>query len=348
MYHSIIVGYGLAGLCYAFQLKKRNRPFLIIDHPSINGASQISSGLCNPFNFKRLTLAWRAPEFFLFAKEFFQSYEKQISGSLFKQMPIYKRLTSAGEINQWSVKYNQPFFKSFFDAQIHKSFSPIGPHGHYGVIHNTFQIDLQWLFKSFLQTIDSSYYVKETFNSNELKMDHSQVKYKRWTSQHIVFCQGYGLKSNPLTRYLPLIGNKGERLVIRSDAIPTDKILKSKCYVIPRFKKHQFWVGATFDRHSKSVQTTSKSKQQLIDDLKQIFSVDYQIISHQSQIRPTVIDRRPLLGKIPNHKRAFVFNGLGIRGIMMAPLLSKWLYHYIEKGVKLPEEVSIDRFNQFH
>ncbi len=344
MFHSIIVGFGLAGLCYALQLKKRNLPFLVIDHPSIIGASQISSGLCNPFNFKRLTLAWRAPDFFLYAKAFFQNYEKQIRGSLVKQMPIYKRLTNARAINQWAVKCNQPFFKSFFESRIQKNFSYGGPHGNYGVIHNTFQIHLEWLFQSVLQSIDSSSYVNEVFNSLELKIDHARVQYKQWTSQHIVFCQGYGLTSNPLTRSLPLIGNKGERLIIRSDAMPTDKILKSKFYIIPLFKKHQFWLGATFDRYSKSIQTTLQSKQQLMDDLKQTLSVGYQIINHQSQIRPTVIDRKPLLGKIPNHKRAFVFNGLGTRGIMMAPLLSKWLFQHIEKQIKLPPEVSIDRF----
>ena len=336
----------MAGLCYALQLKKRDKTFLILDHPSIKGASWISSGLCNPFNFKRLTLAWRAPEFFSYAKKFFQIHEKQIGVSIIKKMPIYKQFNSNRELNQWQIQCNQSFFKSFFNDQIHKSFADDSTHWlGYGVVRNTFQIDLELIFEKFFQTMGSSSYAKEFFDSSELHMDDSKVKYKQWTSQHIVFCQGYGLKSNPLTQHLPLVGNKGEILVIASDGIPQDKILKSKVYVIPQTKKKHFWVGATFDRLSKSTQTTSRSRQKLIDDLNQSLDFDYRIIRHQAQIRPAVIDRRPLLGKISNPSRAYVFNGLGTRGIMMAPLLSKWLYQHIEKDVGLPLEVSMDRFN---
>ena len=31
----------------------------------------------------------------------------------------------------------------------------------------------------------------------------------------------------------------------------------------------------------------------------------------------------------------------------MAPLLSKWLYEFIENGKQLPEEVAIDRFENY-
>ncbi|MCY4161789.1 MAG: FAD-dependent oxidoreductase [Flavobacteriaceae bacterium] len=346
MYHSIIVGFGLAGLCYALQLQKRNKTFLIINHPSIKGASLISSGLCNPFNFKRYTLAWRATDFFSYAKEFFLSHEQQIGMSILRQMPIYKQLDSIGEWNLWQSKCDQPFFHSFFEDQILKNECSYQSRGsEYGVVRCTFQIDLELVFDHFLQSLEEKTYVKEIFDSDELHTDEIKVTYKQWTSQHIVFCQGYGLKSNPLTHRFPLVGNKGEILMITSDAIPNNQILKSKVYVIPLVSKNHFWVGATFDRESKSMQPTSTSRQKLMDDLNQSMDVDFHIVSHQAQIRPTMIDRRPLLGKIPNQSRAFVFNGLGTRGIMMAPLLSQWLYQHIEGNVALPQEIATNRFH---
>ena len=35
---------------------------------------------------------------------------------------------------------------------------------------------------------------------------------------------------------------------------------------------------------------------------------------------------------------------MGTRGVLMAPLLSQWLYEYIENQSKLPEAVDIKRF----
>ena len=59
------------------------------------------------------------------------------------------------------------------------------------------------------------------------------------------------------------------------------------------------------------------------------------------------MDRRPLLGGHPTYKNLYVFNGLGTRGVMMAPLLSKWLYDFIELKKQLPEAVAINRFESY-
>ena len=72
----------------------------------------------------------------------------------------------------------------------------------------------------------------------------------------------------------------------------------------------------------------------------------YTIEKHISYIRPTVKDRRPLLGAHPQHKQLYLFNGLGSRGVLTAPLASNWLYAFIEEGKSLPAAVDIDRFQK--
>ena len=39
-------------------------------------------------------------------------------------------------------------------------------------------------------------------------------------------------------------------------------------------------------------------------------------------------------------------NGMGSRGILLAPTLSYWLYDYIYKGIQIPQEVDIKRFKK--
>ena len=345
MFHSIIVGFGLAGFCYARQLQKRGQSFLILDHPIYRGATPVSAGICNPIILRRFTLAWNAPEFFSYSKNFFENYQKQAKVQLLTRYPIFRPLRDNREVNQWSKVTSKCFFNLFFDPQIRKTYGTINKSSFgYGVVNNIFQVDIYRMFHSFLQGLGRSKYIMDHFQPRHLRMDRLGLTYKNWSAQNIVFCQGYGLKSNSLTEELPLVGSKGEMMLIQADQIPSNVILKSKIFVAPTSKQNQFWVGATFDRGSKSVETTKVAREFLIHHFEQSVGVPFQVVNHQAGIRPTVADRRPLLGRVNNIDRAFIFNGLGTRGLMMGPLLSQWLYDFIESEIPLPIEVSVDRF----
>jgi glycine/D-amino acid oxidase-like deaminating enzyme len=60
-------------------------------------------------------------------------------------------------------------------------------------------------------------------------------------------------------------------------------------------------------------------------------------------MRPTTFDRRPFMGKHPEFDKLFVFNGLGTKGYMLAPLLSAELCNWIEGKSELHPEVTLDR-----
>ncbi len=61
-------------------------------------------------------------------------------------------------------------------------------------------------------------------------------------------------------------------------------------------------------------------------------------------IRPTVSDRRPLVGVHEEHKNLFILNGLGTRGVMIAPYIANQLYELIEHDSPLEKEIDIKRF----
>ena len=61
-------------------------------------------------------------------------------------------------------------------------------------------------------------------------------------------------------------------------------------------------------------------------------------------VRPTVYDRRPVMGEHPNHKGIFIFNGLGTKGYLMAPLLSEEMADFIISRKELHREVKLSRF----
>ena len=70
----------------------------------------------------------------------------------------------------------------------------------------------------------------------------------------------------------------------------------------------------------------------------------YTIVEHVAGIRPTVKDRRPLLGKHPKYEKLAILNGLGTRGVMLAPTMARSLYNHLENDKELDKVTDIKRF----
>ena len=67
---------------------------------------------------------------------------------------------------------------------------------------------------------------------------------------------------------------------------------------------------------------------------------------HHAGIRPTMLDRRPVLGRHPEYPSLYVYNGLGTKGYMLAPLLSKEMADFILTETAVDKEVSLGRFSK--
>jgi glycine/D-amino acid oxidase-like deaminating enzyme len=74
-----------------------------------------------------------------------------------------------------------------------------------------------------------------------------------------------------------------------------------------------------------------------------LISCDYEIIEHLAGIRPTVKDRKPLIGTHPDNNRVHLLNGLGTRGVMLGPSMAKELYDSIVSGNPVRKEVGLQR-----
>ena len=71
--------------------------------------------------------------------------------------------------------------------------------------------------------------------------------------------------------------------------------------------------------------------------------VDYRITNHEASIRPSTFDRRPLIGSHKKLKNLYILNGLGTRGILLAPYMSQCLINNIYKDIPIPNEININR-----
>jgi len=188
----------------------------------------------------------------------------------------------------------------------------------------------------------SEYLSEEPFNYNSLKSNNN-VEYKNIEAKHIVFAEGFGVVKNPFFNQLPLVPTKGELLIIQAPDLKINYVLKAGVFIVP-LKDNLYTVGATYNWDDTTHKITVKAKEELLTKLKTIIECDFKVVNQVAGIRPTVKDRRPLVGKHKIYKNMFILNGLGTRGVMIGPYVAKQLFNFIENKIPLEQDIDIKRF----
>jgi glycine/D-amino acid oxidase-like deaminating enzyme len=169
------------------------------------------------------------------------------------------------------------------------------------------------------------------------------VVYKDITAGQIVFSEGVQHLRNPLYQGDWLVPKKGEYVTFSAPGLKLDHMLKGPYFLVPLGDDH-YQAGATFAHGDNSPDTTIEGRQKLREAISKMINCPFEIVGQTAGLRPTVKDRRPVLGSINGKKETLLLNGFGTRGILMAPLLSSWLIDHSESGTPLPAEVDIKRF----
>jgi len=341
----IIVGSGLASIMFAEQLRTHQKSFVVISNRS-QQASLVASGLYNPVVLKRFTAAWNAASNLETAIPKYISLEKLLGVKLDYVVPIHRVFNSVQEQNNWFLACDKPLLTPFLNPKLvdNKNNSVKAPFG-FGEVNATGRIDTQKLieaYRTFLSQMNQ--YISATFDYEALIETPEGLCYESIQAKHIVFTEGFGIHKNPYFKQLPLEGTKGELITIYAPQLQLTPILKSSIFVIPMEGDH-YLVGSTYEWTDKTNIPTSEAKSQLLEKLERLVTCDFEVVNQRAGIRPTVSDRRPLVGRHPNHQKMYVLNGLGTRGVLIAPAMAEALYAFIETDAPLPEEIDISRFS---
>ena len=343
-YDYIIVGSGLASIMFAEQLRLHNKSFIVISNRS-QQASVVASGLYNPVVLKRFTATWNAAIHIEKAIPKYAALEQILGLKLDYVLPVHRVFSSVKEQNNWFLACDKPLLKNFLNLKLidNKNPSIKAPFG-FGAVNHTGRIDTQSLIESYREfLLKRNQFIEETFEYNDLIESTEGVEYHSIKAQRIVFTEGFGIHKNPYFKYLPLEGTKGELITIHAPSLKLECILKSSIFVIP-MGSDRYLVGSTYEWTDKTNDPTEAARTELLEKLERLINCEFEVIDQRAGIRPTVVDRRPLVGQHPNHKHMYVLNGLGTRGVLVAPSMAEALYDSIEKSTYLPEEIDINRF----
>lgn len=349
---NLVVGLGIAGVNLCHQLEKAGKSFIVLDRIPQNAASLIAGGIYNPVVLKRKVKSWQVDVLFPILVDTYSELESLLNESfLYHNFPILKPISSAEEITEWQQEVNEerlaPYVGSVSESR------PNGPFKECVISHVTINgsgfIRIKKLIEAYRKRLQKKgLLIKDEFDYNKLSVNDS-VEYKGVKAKRIIFCEGRFVSENPYFNWLPYSPTKGQMLTVKvnQDLDPT-KIYNQQFLFFPTEEKNVFRLGATYSWNETDENPTEKATVELIEKVKKVLDVDLTVLDAQAAIRPTVADRRPTIGVHPTIENVFLFNGMGSKGVMLAPTFAKQLVDFIYQSTEVNKEVNLHRFTRKH
>jgi glycine/D-amino acid oxidase-like deaminating enzyme len=341
----LIVGNGLAGTLLAFEMLDRGLDFKILVAEDKSKASLVAAGIFNPLVFKRMTKSWMADELLPVMKKRYVELEGRLNVSFFVEKNILKPLSNQ-EMHLWKErKLNGEFKKYIHSVESERIYDLLKETAGYGIVTHSGYMKLP----VFLNAAENYFRKKRlivdgSFPFHKYNPENIFVEIGSFKFHNIIFCEGYHVTRNHFFNFLPLKPVKGELLEIYAPELPEDFILNKRVFVLP-IGNQIFKVGSTYEWDDLTEKPTSDGKESIIKRLAELITTNYKVVNHVAGIRPTVSDRRPVLGFHPRWNHLSVFNGLGTKGVMLAPYFANEMIQLlINKKSGINQEVQLERF----
>lgn len=343
----LIVGQGLAGTCLAHCLESNfNKKVFFVDRDGGERCSRKAAGTFNPIVPRTFTSTWKSHELIPFLNNFYREFGEKLGLNLLNHQPVFKMFHDANQRNVWKDKSKDEATAPFMDHEIVEKIEGVtGPFG-FGVVKQSGNIDMVGMLDAYrIHLKEKDLLLEESFDYDCLEFKKEHIEYKNMKVNKVVFCLGHENKENPFFKDLPFKLAKGEILIIKVKNWNPKGIINNKINIVP-MGNELYWAGSTFDWENLNTEVSQAGKKGLIAQIKKTISVEFEVVEHVAGIRPTVRDRRPLLGEHQKLKNIYVFNGMGTRGVMLAPYFANQMALHMEYGEKLDKEADIRRFSE--
>lgn len=341
----IVFGLGLAGAAVALRLHRAGKRILVIDAPSDNTSTRIAAGIFNPVTGRHMTKTWLADQLFPALLQYYRDAERTTGVTFFYPMPVYRPFLSVEEQNEWMGKSSDPVYAPFI-LNVLKASSNGGVNDPLGglLLQHCGFLDTNAYVKAVRNIISrEQHYIGERIDLNGLHVDDDGVSIAGYTAGKAVFCTG--VHGNSWFGWLPVRPLKGETLEITT-ALDSRWIVNRGAYLVPHGAHWR--AGATYRKDDHIPGTTEESRGELTAAIKELIHLPFEVTGQQWGFRPTTPDRRPMLGRHPDHHRLWIFNGLGTKGVSLAPYFSGVLIDAIENGTPLNKDVDVERYKSLY
>ncbi len=342
MYDCIIVGQGIAGTVLAYTFLRNQKIPFVINAEEFPSASQVAGGIFNPLTGKNLVKTWLADDLFPFLHIFYREIEKVLGEQFLHSMPIYRPFRSIKEQNEWIAKSTLPEFEPYLNTAVAEEQYSLDVRNPYGGIE-TLQagwIELPKLLATFRCFLEKkSLYFSDIFDYSALQIFSEKVVYKGIEAEKIIFCEGTRATMNPFFENLPFNFAKGETIDIFMKEASFESIINQGISIIP-LRKNTFRVASTYSWHKLDWEISQKARAELTEKASNLLKKDFSVLTQKAGIRPATKNRRPIIGLHPRMPQIGIFNGLGSKGVSLAPYLADRFFKHLYENVPLPDEIN--------
>jgi glycine/D-amino acid oxidase-like deaminating enzyme len=346
-YDFAIVGQGLAGSVLAFELEKRGKTFKIFNDKNQTSSSAVAGGMYNPITGKFLAKTWLKDEIFPVMKNFFAEFDIKFNCKTYNPTQLIRPFVNENQKENFLNLIQKHGHQQDFDI-LNESIS-LG-----SCIENKLgsllSLDAGWIDIPLFLAISEKYFEsKQTiefinFDYGKIQTLDNIISFNDDEFEKMIFCEGFFAKNNPFFNWLPFNAVKGETLMVDFDKpYEITEIVNGGAWIIP-LSNNKARIGATYSWHELDSIPSQKAKEELILKTSKFLKTPYKITNQLAGVRPATIDRRPFIGAHPKIKNMFVFNGLGTKGVSLAPYFATELIEFIENKKEISAEANIERF----
>jgi len=325
----LIVGHGLAGCALAMTCYRNNIPFKIVGCSLPGEASMASSGLIAPITGRRYVKAWRIDEFVPKALDFYRWTEGLLGEQFFFPVEIVRYLSHPESRLAWERRLEDPEYTAYIADIKYDLLDELDRP--YGIMKGGYRLDTPgWItaVRNFLTAQGSMEILSTPYDSSAA---YEGIR---------IYATG-SVDTSVAGRIIP---NKGESLIVHMPDWRIRKIIKEEVFIVPLAEDEYYWIGSYYQPWPENPSVTEEGKERLLESIRKVYSGRLAIISHMAGVRPTVNDRRPLIGAMPVRPQQFIFNGMGTKGTSLAPFWAEQLLRLITEDIPLPAEVSPVRY----
>lgn len=346
MYDFIIVGQGIAGSLLSWHLLQEGQNILVIDNFNPSSASNIASGITNPITGRRFVKTWLADEIIPYAEGTYHGFESLFHQSFYHSISIIRLFDSVKAVNDWSVRCDSTEYQEYIknNGVIHLDKTKVNNEfGGFEISGGT-RLDVALFLRCYRDYLKSKNILAElSINAEEVKEKDSSVAINEFEARKIIFCEGADAIHNPYFKFLPFQLAKGECLIVKMEDFYSDKLINGEVFIMPA-GNDEYYVGATHEWNYQDDKPSVEGRIELEANLRAILNCRYEIMDQKAAIRPTVKDRRPLIGFHPEHPNIGIFNGMGTKGISLAPYFANHFTRHLLHGEGLNSVADIKRF----
>ncbi len=345
----IVVGAGLAGCLLAWRLEQAGQHVTLIGSTQLPNASEVAGGVINPVTGRWMIKTWNFDALIPHAAATYRELEQTFGVKLYHPIPLIRYCQHSVDAKRMGKRMRNPRYADVLGDPIPVGEGPEALEDTHGSFHikQAAYTDLPKLLQILRQHFsDNGSFLDETFIHADLQKDAHRWSYHQLQADHIIFCEGVGMQSNPWFNWLPLTPAKGETLILKCDTLDLPHaIYHHRKWLLP-YDDHTYRLGATFDSDDATSEPTEAGAHELLESARSFISPQHTLTvkQHYAGLRPTTKDFRPFIGSHPVEPKLHIFNGLGSKGASLAPELIRQFLAYLLDGEPLDAEIDIARY----